>query len=547
MKKLFILITLLSLLSCTLIQKNHYITGHLTGYNGQPMIKANIQLLSNNPYSFDDVLSTYDVDQNGNFSIPVKEKGYYKLRFCGVNHQSLEKGIIIEKQKNIVLDVRLSPIEYRQNLDKVQIIGSFNNFSMRNNTVEVKKDKNNTFSVTLQADADTLAYQILGADVNDHSINGTMQDYYVVDNGGDYISVIKTHGKKEIEIKYDPASVKFPVKPPKVVFGKFNNLQESFGKIFDDVEARNNNFYTVYRSFLANGGKPKDFKYDWEKDRKELNDLWQKENNSTLKKYRFWAKISLLQIDSTDAKIALEEIRPTSVFWSINLNALFRLIAMSEKPDKFNYIYKVIDLHKDSSIKELVYENAMYLASSEKNETALKKLYNDYMKKYSSSTRARYIKLRFSPDKKIQVGKPVPPFKFVSMDNPNKIVNNKKLLGKVYLIDFWATWCGPCVGEMKYLHQCYDKYKSKGLFMISASLDRDIDAVKKFRQGEWKMPWFNTHLDNTKDSTLIRDFEIVSIPKPILVNKKGVIIALESDIRGEKLDKQMSKIFNKTD
>ena len=145
-----------------------------------------------------------------------------------------------------------------------------------------------------------------------------------------------------------------------------------------------------------------------------------------------------------------------------------------------------------------------------------------------------------APSRSIQVGKPVPDFSFVSLDDAAKTLTPKSLAGKTYLIDFWAVWCGPCVAEMANLHAAYEKFTDKGLVMISVSFDEKASTVAEFRKSKWPMPWFNCLLSGF-DSEAAKAFEVVGVPKPVLVGPDGRIIATEEELRGTSLLDTLTK------
>ncbi len=108
---------------------------------------------------------------------------------------------------------------------------------------------------------------------------------------------------------------------------------------------------------------------------------------------------------------------------------------------------------------------------------------------------------------------------------------------KVILVDFWATWCGPCVAEMPNVIAAYD-YHDKGFEVVGISLDEDKAAVEKFVSDN-KMPWPQYFDGKGWENELAQQFGIKGIPATFLVGKGGKIIA--SNLRGTDLETAIEK------
>ncbi len=115
------------------------------------------------------------------------------------------------------------------------------------------------------------------------------------------------------------------------------------------------------------------------------------------------------------------------------------------------------------------------------------------------------------------LGKPVE-LQFTAVDG--RSVDLAKLKGKVVLIDFWATWCRPCVGEVPNVKKTYDQFHSKGFEIVGISLDKEKDKLTQF-VADNKMEWPQFFDGLFWQNKYARQFGIESIPAMWLIDKKG--------------------------
>lgn len=142
--------------------------------------------------------------------------------------------------------------------------------------------------------------------------------------------------------------------------------------------------------------------------------------------------------------------------------------------------------------------------------------------------------------KKIQrslvAGTKFPDFSEKDLDGmPLSIANFK---GKLVMIDFWATWCGPCVNELPNVLKTYDKYHDKGFEVIGVSLDKDKDKLTSFIK-EKNMTWPQYFDGQGWQNKLASKYGVNSIPATYLLDKDGVIIA--KGLRGDALEAAVGK------
>jgi len=151
---------------------------------------------------------------------------------------------------------------------------------------------------------------------------------------------------------------------------------------------------------------------------------------------------------------------------------------------------------------------------------------------------ARRILQNLEANGRTDIGKPAPGF---ALNDPSgQLLSLSSFKGRYVLIDFWASWCGPCRKENPFLVKAYNRFHAKGLEVIGISLDENrqawLDAIIKD-----SLPWI--HLSDAKGfSGPVPDlYGIKAIPRNFLLDTTGKIIA--RDLRGEALEKKLSAIF----
>lgn len=120
--------------------------------------------------------------------------------------------------------------------------------------------------------------------------------------------------------------------------------------------------------------------------------------------------------------------------------------------------------------------------------------------------------------------------------------------GKIVMLDFWATWCGPCRGEIPFSTAVYAKYHKDGFDILGISLDQaDYAAKLAAFTKENKMPWPQVYEGKYWDVSLVKTYGVQGIPFVLLVDgNTGKVIATEEQLRGEALEKTIKANLPKT-
>ncbi|MCW5940922.1 MAG: TlpA family protein disulfide reductase [Fimbriimonadaceae bacterium] len=145
----------------------------------------------------------------------------------------------------------------------------------------------------------------------------------------------------------------------------------------------------------------------------------------------------------------------------------------------------------------------------------------------------------------LSVGKPAPSFNATDLDG-EKLAFPGAYKGKVVMLDFWATWCGPCIAELPNVVKAYEKYHDRGFDILGISFDQPNKAedVAKFLK-EHKMPWRQVYEGKFWSTTIGMQYGVEAIPFVLLVDgSTGNILATVRDLRGANLDKTLEQVFS---
>lgn len=185
-----------------------------------------------------------------------------------------------------------------------------------------------------------------------------------------------------------------------------------------------------------------------------------------------------------------------------------------------------LDLEKEFAIYETIVQQLTEGFGGSPTIANVKQQYNE-------------AKLKKESQNLLAPGKPAP--NFTQNDVNGKPISLTDLKGKVVLIDFWASWCGPCRKENPNVVKLYEKYKDAGFTIMSVSLDKDkANWLAAIQKDNLVWPY---HVSDLKQwsNEVARLYQVSSIPFTVLVDKNGNII--DTKLRGVELEQALIAIF----
>ena len=347
-----------------------------------------------------------------------------------------------------------------------------------------------------------------------------------------------------VEVQLSPVSKRH--EESRITFLDSTSLVAKFARLHMKSRYRLNVRYANERNrFLETGGDMDSFKADWTDDARLITNGLLQEMEPILRQELIMQYLEMYALSpqgtSNDSiKKWIPEIPPESPAWCFHLN-LYSLAYYYHLNDWSSYVDEMIAKNPGRNFRAMLLADRAQLALAYRDTTTFMQTLTVLTSDYSDTKWAARTYRLIHPI--LRTGDTVPLFNLRSIDDTLAYISSKQMLGKVYLIDFWGTWCGPCIGEMPYLHKAYERSKGKGFTIVSIALD-EVANVERFRKNKWHMPWLNACVGNDRQNATILAFGVPHYPFPILVDSKGIIVALEDELRGDRLEHTLEKFVN---
>ncbi|MBL7974886.1 MAG: redoxin domain-containing protein [Candidatus Kapabacteria bacterium] len=525
------------------------ISGRVMDGNGKPLTKANVSITKMGRVKPD---TTLPVSAEGGYSVTLSKPGLWILQFTGVNHKMLELPFLLDKNAREELTVQLEANAVPSRIDSVVMVGKFNNFNTNGGIT--MKYKDGAYHAEAPQGVEEFEYQIVvfGTPRNETTppcINGTKQEWFEYDGKGQYKSIINT--TKNRDIAFDIAAL--PKSKHPVTFTFKNPALQRAAEVFHGM-MKYRHMYDVgmalsMEEFEKSGNAPQAYNVrtfntmmNTTKYRDSLEQEIRQESNELALQYMYLHYLMLPQQEQNKmiTEKSLRVIPASSPVWGADPALLYVALSAKLAGGKEQYISELINNNPDEHVVATTLFNELLQASTLKDMPRAKEMYKTLTEKYSTHPLAGTAKMYYNPNRKIMEGNPLPPISLTTLDK--RKLSNENLKGKYTIIDVWSSMNAASTSNIAALTTANEKYKNKNLQVISISLDIKAADVTAFREKN-SMPWIHALAERGYDSDIVKTLEVVSLPRTILVGPDGKILAIDLDLRGEKLEHTLKALI----
>ena len=237
-------------------------------------------------------------------------------------------------------------------------------------------------------------------------------------------------------------------------------------------------------------------------------------------------------------------VNPESSAWAKSPDSIGYLATLLPPSAARKFLNDLISRNPDRLIQAKALIDQVKLAARQREATAYQDGYRKLSSEYKDLKEVRFDIALLNPENKTAIGKKVASFSLPAVEG-NAAFSSQALAGKYYLLDFWATWCGPCMGERAGLRRAYERFKDRNFTIVSISLDEKPEAVRHFLDTRWAMPWENLILPDGQKSQTAKDYDVdwIGLPHLLLVGPDGTILANRDQLGRESLQATLAEFL----
>jgi len=300
------------------------------------------------------------------------------------------------------------------------------------------------------------------------------------------------------------------------------------------------------------GKDPKTFQGSLAKEIAEYGQRLQTEKDPQIRQALLLSRMTMGMLSGVrpepgSGKQLLQEVSPAFSGWRIWPQLMFLLWdGMKDETAAKAYFAEALAKNPSKEVQVALLANQAGMALYEGDEARCKNLMARLEKDFPNAEELKGLQREYQDYLKTKPGNPAPALSIPSLEDPKTTFTLADFKGKYVLVDFWATWCGPCKGELPNLHKAWERFKGRNFAILSISHDRKPEDVAAFRKTPaTPMPWLHGfHADPEARKALCEAYGVYGIPKPLLIGPDGRVVTL-AGLRGEELEQTLAKYLGK--
>lgn len=396
------------------------------------------------------------------------------------------------------------------------VIGTFNDFDHRIGTVPLRERADGMWSADIEAEGDTIQYVI-------HNYASLGQN---AGSSGRYVLNQEVRGpeaafRREVVRNDERAPQRITFDPANLPMGRHSSIRitpastrlsgvaEVYHRMADEMQ----DYYA-----LRKGAQ-----HDFTGYLASLDSLQAAYDDELVRHARLVAEAGFadeIGVSSRRAGEILEDIPPDSPAWLLHPSALYELVLIAGITEHVDYLQEVSRTGTYSALQA----DARYLLLGHYYENgdlaAANSEFFELVSRYPDSHRLASAYENFAPEGGARPGQKLRQETFRGLDG-GASVDVYDIDADFLLVDFWATWCGPCLAALPTLHEIHDRFEDRSFSILSVDVNDDPRRVERLRR-EWPMPWYHVEIDDAERNRL----GVVSLPYYVLLGPERQIIEI---------------------
>jgi thiol-disulfide isomerase/thioredoxin len=293
----------------------------------------------------------------------------------------------------------------------------------------------------------------------------------------------------------------------------------------------------------AHDGSMDGFTFDWSTLQRNLMTTMTSAEHVATRRFAAWLAVSMGPVADRTAAALIDSLLPsTSPLWAASPDAALRAAYACGKLIDRDLVTPLATVNPDRLVQAYAVAALASEAREKGDEDTVGRLRTRLDVEFADVRAVDRYRQRLAVEPKVRAGLPAPAFAARDRDTGIEF-NRTDFEGRYLLVHFWSTTCGFCKQEMPSVHAVVDKYRDRGLEIVSFSLDEKVENVDAYRQGRWKLPWKQAVLTAGTADPVARAYEVVGIPHLVLIGPDGIIVTTGDALRGEQLDATLARLL----